>query len=91
MVLVRALFLACGRLPSHSVHTWQESGRRKRKRRGTSLVVQWLRLNTTNSGGPGLIPGQGTRSHMWQLRVGMPPLQDLHAPMPTVVRAERKP
>ena len=38
-------------------------------RGGTSLVVQWLRLCAPNAGGPGLIPGQGTRSHMLQLRV----------------------
>ena len=31
---------------------------------GTSLVVQWVRLRTSNAGGPGSIPGQGTRSHM---------------------------
>ena len=31
---------------------------------GTSLVAQWLRLCTPNAGGPGSIPGQGTRSHM---------------------------
>ncbi|TEA24199.1 hypothetical protein DBR06_SOUSAS17310001, partial [Sousa chinensis] len=31
-----------------------------------SLVVQWLRLHTPNAGGPGSIPGQGTRSHMPQ-------------------------
>ena len=30
---------------------------------GTSLVVQWLKLRAPNAGGPGLIPGQGTRSH----------------------------
>ena len=35
----------------------------------TSLEVQWLRLCTPNAGGPGLIPGQRTRSHMPQLRV----------------------
>jgi len=35
---------------------------------GTSLVVQWLRLHTANAGGLGLIPGQGTRSHMLQLK-----------------------
>ena len=29
---------------------------------GTSLGVQWLRLCAPNSGGLGLIPGQGTRS-----------------------------
>ena len=32
-----------------------------------SLVVQWLRLCSPNAGGPGLILGQGTRSHMLQL------------------------
>ena len=34
-----------------------------------SLVVQWLRLHAANAGGLGSIPGQGTRSHMLQLRV----------------------
>ncbi|TEA28252.1 hypothetical protein DBR06_SOUSAS3310034, partial [Sousa chinensis] len=29
-----------------------------------SLVVQWVRLHTPNAGGPGSIPGQGTRYHM---------------------------
>ena len=38
---------------------------------GTSLVVQWVRLRTPNAGGPGLIPGWGTRSCMPQLRVRM--------------------
>ena len=37
----------------------------------TSLAVQWLRLHAPNAGGPGSIPGQGTRSHMWQLRAHM--------------------
>ena len=27
-------------------------------------MAQWLRLHAPNAGGPGLIPGQGTRSHM---------------------------
>ena len=36
---------------------------------GTSLVVQWLRLHAAYTGGLGSIPGQGTRSHMLQLRV----------------------
>ena len=35
---------------------------------GSSLVVQWLRIRAPNAGIPGLIPGQGTRSHMLQLR-----------------------
>ena len=30
----------------------------------TSLVAQWIRLHTPNAGGPGWIPGQGTRSHV---------------------------
>ncbi|TEA36681.1 hypothetical protein DBR06_SOUSAS310086, partial [Sousa chinensis] len=29
-----------------------------------SLVAQWIRLHAPNAGGPGLISGQGTRSHM---------------------------
>ena len=32
-------------------------------------MVQWLKLCTLNAGGPGSIPGQGTRSHMSELRV----------------------
>ncbi|TEA28791.1 hypothetical protein DBR06_SOUSAS24510049, partial [Sousa chinensis] len=36
-----------------------------------SLVVQWLRLHTPNAGGPGSIPGWGTRSGMLQLRARM--------------------
>ena len=39
---------------------------------GTSLVVQRLRLHTPNAEGPGSNPGQGTRSHMLQLRVHTP-------------------
>ena len=42
---------------------------------GTSLVVQWLRLHAPSAGAPCLIPGQGTRSHMLQLRVRMPQLK----------------
>ena len=38
-------------------------------------MVQWLRLHAPNAGGPGLIPGQGTRSHMPQLRVCIPQLR----------------
>ena len=41
----------------------------KQDRLGTSLVVQWLRLHTLYVGGPGLIPGQGTRYHMPQLKI----------------------
>ena len=42
---------------------------------GTSLVVQGLRLHAPNEGGPDSICGQGTRSHMPQLRVLMPRLR----------------
>ena len=31
--------------------------------RGTSLLVEWPRLHAHNERGPGLISGQGTRSH----------------------------
>ena len=47
----------------------------KKDTRGTSLVVQWLRLHTPNTGGLGSIPGQGTRSHVPQLRVRGPQLR----------------
>ena len=36
---------------------------------GTSVEVQWLRLCSPNAGAPGLIPDQGTRSRMLQLKI----------------------
>ena len=33
----------------------------------TELVVQWLRNHAPNAGSPGLLPGQGTRSHVPRL------------------------
>ena len=42
--------------------------RRNERNMGTSLMVQFLRLHTPKTEGPGLIPGQGTRSHMLQLK-----------------------
>ena len=36
---------------------------------GTSLLFQWLRLWVFSAGGPGLIPGQGTRCYMLQLNI----------------------
>ena len=33
-------------------------------------MVQWLRLHVPNAGGLGSILGQGTTSHMLQLRLG---------------------
>ena len=50
---------------------------------GTSLVVQTLRLCAPNAGGPSLIPGQVTRSHMLKLRASMPQLKILYATMKT--------
>ena len=35
----------------------------------TSLVVPWLQPHTPNAGGPGSIPGQGTRSRMPQVKI----------------------
>ena len=40
----------------------------KSKKRWTSLVAKCLRLLTSNTGGLGSTPGQGTRSHMLQLK-----------------------
>ncbi|TEA10154.1 hypothetical protein DBR06_SOUSAS6210012, partial [Sousa chinensis] len=40
-----------------------------------SLVVQWVRLCALSAGDPGLIPGQGTRSHMQKRRCRMPQLR----------------
>ena len=44
----------------------QEGSERAEKE--TFLVVQGLTLHAPNAGAPGLIPGQGTRSHMPQLK-----------------------
>ena len=35
---------------------------------GTSLAVQWLSLRVPTTGGPDLIPGQGSSSHMPKLK-----------------------
>ena len=43
----------------------------KKRIPGTSLAVEWLRLEASNGRGSSSIPGQGTRSHMPQLRVLM--------------------
>ena len=36
---------------------------------GLLFPVQWLGLYALSEGGLGLIPGQGTRSHMLQLKI----------------------
>ena len=46
------------------VHTHKMRRELSNKGEGTSLVAQWIRLHAPNAGGPGSIPGQGTRSHM---------------------------
>ena len=73
------IFVICGKelfLLGTEGRWLPEPGAQIRHPWGTSLVVQWLRLHASNPGGPGLIPGQGTRPHMLQLRasVGPPPL-----------------
>ena len=40
----------------------------KQNNTATSLVVQWPRLCAPKAGGLGSVPGQGTRSHMLQLK-----------------------
>ena len=42
-------------------------------------MVQWLRLHAPHAEGPGLIPDQGTRSHMLRWEVHTPQLQILPA------------
>ena len=42
-------------------------------------MVQCLGLSTSSVGGPGSVPGQGTRSHKLQLRVRMLQLHIPHA------------
>ena len=36
---------------------------------GPSLVVQWLRLHTPKVGSQDLIPGEGSRPYMLQLKI----------------------
>ena len=43
----------------------------KRLGRGTSLVIQRLRLSALNAGCPESTPSQGARSHMPQLRLSI--------------------
>ena len=51
----------------------------KEKNGVASLVVPRLGLCTSNAGGMGLVPGEGTRSHMQQLRIHMSKLKILLA------------
>ena len=73
----------------HRTSNW-EQGRMMLKQ---YLGWQWrdfrggpvAKLHSPNAGGLGLIPGQGTRSHMLQLRVHMPQLKTPHATRKTQV------
>ena len=58
--------------PKPPPHRAQGSVLDIRCHQGISPVVQRLRLRTPKAGGPGSTHGQGTRSHMSQLRVCMP-------------------
>ena len=51
---------------------WMRNGHIKSLLGRTSLVVQWLRLHSSNAEEPVWIPVQGTRSCMLQRRVCMP-------------------
>ena len=53
--------------PRHGINRWTGMNRWICDT-GISLVVQWLRLHTPNAGGLISIPGQGTSSHMPQLK-----------------------
>ena len=57
---------------------------------GTSPVIQWLRLCTPSAGGSGLIPGQGTRSHMQKPRVCMLQLHIPYAATKTRCRQKKR-
>ena len=46
-------------------------------------MAQWLRLHVPNAGSSRSTPGQGTRSHMLQLRVRMPQLETPYTAMKT--------
>ena len=52
-----------------SIHFTHHLIFKKKYSQGISLAVQWLRLHASSAWGPGLIPGQGNRSHMLQLKI----------------------
>ena len=67
-----------GFLPSSGFHTPgilggptpRFLGEKKAASHGTSLVAPWLRPRDPKAGGPGLILGQGPRSHMLATKTG---------------------
>ena len=64
----------------NTLNLWQRSGYcspvevtpSDNKSYRTFLVVQWWRRHASNARALGLISGQETRSHMWQIRPGQP-------------------
>ena len=53
-------------------------------------MVQWFRLHTPNAGDLGLIPDQGTRSHMLQLKISHDTTKILHAATETRCNQKNK-
>ena len=51
----------------NNINSWLKK-KKKKKLSGTSLLVQLLRLHSPSAEGPGSYPGQGTRSHILQLK-----------------------
>ena len=49
-------------------------------------MVQWLRLHTFTAGGSGSIPGQGTRSHMPQLKILSATIKTQHSQKMTSIK-----
>ena len=83
MIRKGRVFQGCG---SRSCHLWENRSKICQyfwwnEYVWTSLAVQWVRLCAPNAGGPGSIPGWGTRSHRPQLRVRMQQLKIPHAAM----------
>ena len=75
--MVETAGLLCESKMSPSEAKREETWRLKKKKNvRTFLVVQWIRLHTSNRGCQGLKPGWGTRSHMLQLRVHTPQLRN---------------
>ena len=66
--MAQTILLLTPSLPPQGLKHMPEKVTLKKPQRGTSLVVEWLRLHAPNSGSPGSIPGQGTKPRMPQLK-----------------------
>ena len=78
MTAVSRLSLDRYHIPYKLTETVNDPLPKSQEHGGTSLVVQRLRLRAPNAGGPGSNPGQGTRSHMPQLRPGRAKTKNEH-------------